>query len=229
MTALITGCSTGIGRATALRLHRAGMTVYATARKLDSVADLEDVGLRTLRLDVTDHSSMVQAVARVEAECGAVDVLVNNAGYGLSGTFEETSSEAIREQFETNVFGPVQLTRLVLPGMRRKGAGSIVNLSSIFGKYAVPGGGYYHATKHSIEALSDALRVEVSSFGIRVMVVQPGPVLTEFGVPYVAGMDTTVSGWLPGPKHAGDAPVAARPDVRQIRGAQAVSGAGADR
>lgn len=187
-TVLITGCSTGIGRATALRLHQRGMTVYATARNIDSLKELADAGLRTLQVDVTVESSMSQAVARIEAESGSVDVLVNNAGYGLSGTVEETCAEDVREQFETNVFGPTRLIQFVLPGMRRQGSGTIVNLSSIFGRYAVPGGGYYHASKHAIEALSDALRLEVENFGIRVVLVEPGPVLTEFGVSYVKSL-----------------------------------------
>jgi NAD(P)-dependent dehydrogenase (short-subunit alcohol dehydrogenase family) len=162
------------------------MTVYASARRLDTLVELAKAGLRTVALDVTVESSMRHAVARIEAECGAVDVLVNNAGYGLSGTVEETSAEAVHDQFETNVFGPIRLTQLILPGMRRQGSGTIVNLSSIFGRYSVPGGGCYHATKHAIEALSDALRLEVDCFGIRVMLIEPGPVLTEFGGLYVA-------------------------------------------
>ncbi|MFE4263642.1 oxidoreductase [Streptomyces sp. NPDC056883] len=180
-TALITGCSSGIGRATALRLHAAGHTVYATARKPETLADLADLGMRVLALDVTDPESARSAVERIESEHGAVDVLVNNAGYGLSGTFEETGLDQVREQFETNVFGLVRLTQLALPGMRARGRGTVVNVSSIFGKYAVPGGGYYHASKHAIEALSDALRLEVAGFGIRVVVVEPGPVRTPWG------------------------------------------------
>lgn len=185
-TALVTGCSSGIGRATALALHEARFTVYAGARCLETLDELAAVGIRTVALDVTDEASIQLAVQRVEADCSAVDVLVNNAGYGLSGMVEETSMEAIRKQFETNVFGPARLTQLVLPGMRRQASGTIVNLSSIFGRYAVPGGGYYHATKHAIEALSDALRLEVAPFGINVIVVQPGPVLTRFGDQYVS-------------------------------------------
>lgn len=180
-TALVTGCSSGIGRATALRLHAAGYTVFATARKPETLSDLAALGMRTLALDVTDPASAEAAVELIEAEHGAVDVLVNNAGYGLSGTFEETGLDQVREQFETNVFGLVGLTQRVLPGMRARGAGTVVNVSSIFGKYAVPGGGFYHASKHAVEALSDALRLEVAGFGIRVVLVQPGPVHTPWG------------------------------------------------
>ncbi|MFG2754212.1 oxidoreductase [Streptomyces xanthophaeus] len=180
-TALVTGCSSGIGRATALRLHAAGYTVYATARKPETLTALTALGMHALALDVTDPASARAAVERIESEHGAVDVLVNNAGYGLSGTFEETGLDQVREQFETNVFGLVGLTQLVLPGMRGRGRGTVVNVSSIFGKYAVPGGGYYHASKHAVEALSDALRLEVADFGIRVVVVEPGPVRTPWG------------------------------------------------
>ncbi|MEU3659979.1 SDR family NAD(P)-dependent oxidoreductase [Streptomyces sp. NPDC032940] len=179
--ALVTGCSSGIGRATALRLHAAGHRVYATARKPQTLDELAVRGLHTLALDVTDPDSAKAAAETVEAEHGAVDVLVNNAGYGLSGTFEETSLEQVREQFETNVFGLVRLTQLVLPGMRARGTGTVVNVSSIFGRYAAPGGGYYHASKHAVEALSDALRLEVAAFGIRVVLVEPGPVRTPWG------------------------------------------------
>ncbi|MEV7416155.1 SDR family NAD(P)-dependent oxidoreductase [Streptomyces sp. NPDC089919] len=180
-TALVTGCSSGIGRATALRLHAAGYTVFATARKPETLAELAALGLRTLALDVTDPESVDAAVTAVEEGHGSVDVLVNNAGYGLSGTFEETALDRVREQFETNVFGLVALTQRVLPGMREAGRGTVVNVSSIFGKYAVPGGGFYHASKHAVEALSDALRLEVAGFGIRVVLVEPGPVHTPWG------------------------------------------------
>ncbi|MGW1076952.1 SDR family NAD(P)-dependent oxidoreductase [Streptomyces sp. NPDC002537] len=180
-TALVTGCSSGIGRAAAIRLHDAGLRVFATARKPETLDALAARGMRTLALDVTDPESARAAVGTVTAEHGAVDVLVNNAGYGLSGTFEETELDKVREQFETNVFGLVGLTQLVLPGMRERGRGTVVNVSSIFGRYAAPGGGYYHASKHAVEALSDALRLEVAGFGIRVSLVEPGPVRTPWG------------------------------------------------
>jgi NAD(P)-dependent dehydrogenase (short-subunit alcohol dehydrogenase family) len=178
---LITGCSTGIGRATAERLARGGWTVYATARRLDAVRDLEAVGCKTLALDVTDEASMQAAVRAVEEAAGAVGVLVNNAGYSQSGALESLSMEQIRRQFETNVFGLLRLTQLVLPAMRARGWGKIVNLSSMGGKLTFPGGGVYHATKHAVEALSDALRFEVAGFGIDVVVVEPGLIRTSFG------------------------------------------------
>ncbi|MEU6055951.1 SDR family NAD(P)-dependent oxidoreductase [Streptomyces xanthochromogenes] len=184
-TALITGCSSGIGRASALRLHDAGLRVWATARNPAALDDLAARGMTVRALDVTDPDAARAVVTELEAAHGAVDVLVNNAGYGLSGTFEETQLERVRDQFETNVFAPVRLTQLVLPGMRARGSGTVVNVSSIFGRYAAPGGGYYHASKHALEALSDALRLEVARFGIRVALVEPGPVRTAWGATFV--------------------------------------------
>jgi short-subunit dehydrogenase len=178
---LITGCSTGIGRATAELLARSGWTVYATARRLDTIQDLETKGCRVLALDVCDEGSMRAAVDAVERAEGAIGVLVNNAGYGQEGAFEATPMAEIRRQFETNVFGLIRLTQMVLPGMRRQGWGKIVNLSSMGGKLTFPGGAFYHATKHAVEALSDALRFEVAGFGIDVIVVEPGPIRTQFG------------------------------------------------
>jgi NAD(P)-dependent dehydrogenase (short-subunit alcohol dehydrogenase family) len=178
---LITGCSTGIGRATAAWLAKAGWPVYATARRLDSVVDLQSGGCTTLALDVCDEASMQAAVQTVGREHGAVGVLINNAGYGQEGVVEEVPMEVVRKQFETNVFGLVRLTQLVLPGMRRQGWGKIVNLSSMGGKLTFPGGGFYHATKHALEAISDALRFEVKPFGIDVIVIEPGPIKTQFG------------------------------------------------
>lgn len=178
---LITGCSTGIGRATAQRLARAGFKVYATARRPESIADLRQQGCEVLALDVTSDESMRAAVAAVEAKEGAVGALINNAGYSQSGAFETVAMEAARAQFETNVFGLARLTQLVLPGMRRRGAGRIVNVSSMGGKLTFPGGGWYHATKHAVEALSDAIRMEVRPFGVDVIVVEPGPIASEFG------------------------------------------------
>jgi len=184
---LITGCSTGIGRATAERLAASGWKVYATARKPESIAELAAKGCKTLALDVCDEVSMRAAVAEVEAVEGAVGVLINNAGYGLEGAFEELPMEAVRRQFETNVFGLISMTRLVLPAMRQQRWGRVINLSSMGGKLTLPGGSYYHATKHAVEALSDALRFEVKGFGIDVVVIEPGPIKSQFG-------DTAING-----------------------------------
>jgi NAD(P)-dependent dehydrogenase (short-subunit alcohol dehydrogenase family) len=177
---LITGCSTGIGRATAERLARGGMTVYATARRIESIRDLEQHGCRTLALDVTDEDSMRAAVSAVEEAEGAVWGLVNNAGYSLSGAIESLDLDAVRRQFETNVFGLLRMCQLVLPGMRRERSGRIVNISSIGGRMTFPGGGAYHGTKHAVEALSDALRFEAKGYGIDVIVIRPGLIKTEF-------------------------------------------------
>src|SRR3954452_17606510 len=178
---LSTGCSTGICRATAQHLADRGHTVYATARKLDAIRDLEAHGCRVLELDVTDDDSMAAAVQKVEADEGAVGVLVNNAGYSQSGAVESIPMDAVRRQFETNVSGLVRMCQLVLPAMRAQRWGRIVNISSMGGRLVFPGGGYYHATKYAVEALSDALRFEVKGFGIDVVLIEPGLIRTEFG------------------------------------------------
>lgn len=191
---LVTGCSSGIGAATALRLVRAGHQVYATARRPEVLAELAAAGCHILALDVTDEASMRAAVAAVEEAHGAVDVLVNNAGYSQSGAVEEIAPERLRAQFETNVFGLVRLVQLVLPGMRRQGFGKIVNLSSMGGKLTFPGGGAYHATKHAVEALSDALRFEVRGFGVDVVVIEPGLIRTGFSTAAVRSMGEAPAG-----------------------------------
>jgi short-subunit dehydrogenase len=177
---LITGCSSGIGRAAATSLHDAGRTVYATARRPDTLEELAQRGIRTLALDVTDEASMSDAVAAVEAAAGPVGVLVNNAGYGLYGPVEQLPMDEIRRQFETNFFGLVRLTQLVLPGMRGRGQGRILNVSSMGGRITLPGGAFYHASKYAVEAVSNALRMEVAQFGIDVVLIEPGPVKTPW-------------------------------------------------
>jgi NAD(P)-dependent dehydrogenase (short-subunit alcohol dehydrogenase family) len=177
---LITGCSTGIGRATAERLARGGMTVYASARRPESIEDLKRAGCRTLALDVNDEHSMRAAVEEVERAEGAVGALVNNAGYSQNGAVETVALDDVRRQFETNVFGLLRMSQLVLPGMRRQGHGRIVNVSSMGGKLTFPGGGIYHATKHAVEAISDAMRFEVQGFGVDVTVIEPGLIRTSF-------------------------------------------------
>lgn len=180
--ALITGCSSGIGRASAAALARAGdHVVYASARRLDSIRDLEADGCRLLQLDVVDEASAVAAVAEVEHRHGAVDVLVNNAGYGEYGTIEEVPLDRVRAQFETNVFGLARLCQLVLPAMRAAGRGRVINISSMGGRFTFPAGGYYHASKYAVEAISDALRYEVRPFGVAVSIVEPGLITTGFG------------------------------------------------
>ncbi|MFH0243747.1 oxidoreductase [Streptomyces sp. HK10] len=178
---LITGASSGIGRAAALRLaRRPELTVYATARRTGSVADLTGAGARVLALDVTDEESMAAAVTAVEAEHGSVGILVNNAGYGEYGTVEEADLDRVRRQFETNVFGLARMTQLALPGMRAAGRGRIVNIGSMGGRLVFPAGGYYHASKYAVEALTDALRFEAAPFGVGVSLVEPGLIRTGF-------------------------------------------------
>ena len=186
---LITGCSSGIGHATANHLATRGWTVYASARRADSIADLAESGCKTLALDVTDEDSMRAAVATVEDAEGAVGALVNNAGYSQSGAIETLPPELLLAQFETNVFGLVRMCQLVLPEMRRQGWGRIVNVSSMGGKLTFPGGGAYHGTKHAVEALSDALRFEVRGFGIDVVVIEPGLIKTRFGETAAGSID----------------------------------------
>jgi NAD(P)-dependent dehydrogenase (short-subunit alcohol dehydrogenase family) len=178
---LITGCSSGIGHSTAERLAQNGWTVYATARDKEKISDLADKGCKTLSIDVEDEESMKAAVAEVEQAEGAIGVLVNNAGYSQSGAVESVPMEKVRKQFETNVFGLVRMTQLVLPGMRKQGWGRIVNISSMGGKLVFPGGGFYHASKYAVEAISDALRYEVKGFGVDVVLIEPGLIVTNFG------------------------------------------------
>jgi NAD(P)-dependent dehydrogenase (short-subunit alcohol dehydrogenase family) len=185
---LITGCSTGIGRATAERLADDGWNVHATARRLEAIEELGKRGCKTGELDVTDEHSMENAVAEVEKD-GPIGALINNAGYSQSGAIESIPMDSVRRQFETNVFGLMRMCQLVLPSMRGAGSGKIVNLSSMGGKLTFPGGGVYHATKHAVEALSDALRFEVKEFGIDVVVIEPGLIVTEFGETAAGSLD----------------------------------------
>jgi NAD(P)-dependent dehydrogenase (short-subunit alcohol dehydrogenase family) len=185
---LVTGCSSGIGSAIAERLHHRGYPVYATARDATRLERLASLGITTLALDVTDEDSMRSAVDRVADQHGAVGVLINNAGYGVAGVIEDVPVSMIHDQFATNVFGPTRLTQLVLPAMRAQAWGRIINMSSILGRAAPPGGGVYDASKHAIEAITDALRLEVAGFGIRAVLIEPGPVRTGFAATTVAMM-----------------------------------------
>jgi len=223
---LITGCSSGIGRATAEHLARKGWTVYATAREVETIAPLAELGCRLLPLDVTDEGSMRDTVERVEHAEGAVGILVNNAGYSQSGAVEEVSMEKIRRQFETNVFGLVRMCQLVLPGMRGQGYGRIVNLSSMGGRLTFPGGGFYHASKYAVEALSDALRFEVSGFGIGVVVIEPGLIRTGFAETAVGSMDVGAASSNDGPYAGFEAGVARATRENYERGPLARLGGG---
>ncbi len=179
-TAIITGISSGMGHAAALLFHEKGFEVYGGARRVDRMEDLKEAGIHAQELDMTDKISMRALVDHVVKEEGRIDVLVNNAGYGEYGPLEEIPVENAKKQFEVNLFGADILTQLVLPTMRRQGAGRIVNISSIGGDVYTPLGGWYHATKAGVDMWSDVLDLEVKQFGVRSVVVQPGGTDTEW-------------------------------------------------
>jgi NAD(P)-dependent dehydrogenase (short-subunit alcohol dehydrogenase family) len=178
-TVLITGCSSGIGRATAEAFLDADWVVYATSRDTDDIADLAEMGCETASLDVTVDADVDRVVARIDEAAGGVDCLVNNAGYGQYGPIEDVSTERLGRQFDVNVYGPHRLIRAVLPGMRERAAGTIVNVSSFYGRVAPPGCGAYASSKFALEATSDALRAELDGVGIDVVVVEPGIIDTD--------------------------------------------------
>ena len=178
--ALVTGASSGMGKDIARALKADGLVVYGAARRVAQMADLEAEGIVALKMDITDEADVQAVVDRIAADHGGVDVLVNNAGFGLYGPVEEVSLDDARYQFEVNLFGLARLTQLVLAHMRARGAGRIVNISSMGGKIYTPLGAWYHATKHALEAWSDCLRFEVAPFGIDVVVVEPGAIETEW-------------------------------------------------
>jgi NAD(P)-dependent dehydrogenase (short-subunit alcohol dehydrogenase family) len=179
--ALVTGASSGIGAETALLLRKAGFTVYAAARRAERMQPLVSQGISVLSMDITDEASITAGVERIIAATGRVDVLVNNAGYGSYGSVEDVPLAEARRQFDVNVFGLARLIQLVLPGMRAQRGGRIINVSSIGGKFYEPLGGWYHATKFAVEGLSDSLRLELKPFGIDVVLIEPGPIRTEWG------------------------------------------------
>lgn len=176
---LITGASSGMGKYTAIYLAENGYTVYAAARR--PMEDLKLKGIHTLSMDVTDQDSVKAGVKQLIGEQGRVDVLVNNAGFGSYGAIEDMSIADARYQMEVNVFGVAAVTQAVLPHMRSQKSGTIINISSIGGKVAMPFGAWYHASKFALEALSDSLRGEVKPFGIKVVVIEPGGVKSEWG------------------------------------------------
>ena len=193
-TALVTGASSGIGQDTARRLQALGCTVYGAARRTDRLRALAADGIRPLPMDVTDDASMSAGVNRILEETGRIDVLVNNAGYGSFGAVEDVPMDEARRQFEVNVFGLARLTQLVAPHMRAQGSGTIINISSIGGRLTTPLGGWYHATKYAVEALSDALRMELRPFGIDVVVVEPGGIRTEWASIAADHLEATAEG-----------------------------------
>jgi NAD(P)-dependent dehydrogenase (short-subunit alcohol dehydrogenase family) len=178
--ALVTGGSSGIGAETAKRLRQADFEVYAVARRVEKMSHLEKDGIHVFGMDVTDDQSMVTGVQRIIDEQGRIDVLVNNAGYGSYGAVEDVPIEEARRQFEVNVFGLARLTQLVTPHMRAQQSGRIINISSVGGKFYEPLGAWYHATKFAVEGFSDSLRVELAPFGVDVVLIEPGPIRTEW-------------------------------------------------
>ena len=181
-TVLVTGASAGIGKATAIYLAQNGYNVYGAARRTDKMQGLTTHGIKTIALDVTKEDSVVACVEQIFKEAGSIDILVNNAGFGLEGAIEDLPMEDARYQFEVNVFGAMRLAQLVLPKMRENKYGKIINISSVGGKIAFPLGGWYHASKFALEALSDSMRNEVREFGVDIIVVEPGATKSEWGI-----------------------------------------------
>lgn len=179
-TVLVTGASAGIGKATAIYLAQNDYKVYGAARRTEKMQDLKNYGIKPIALDVTKDESITACIEQIFQEAGSIDILINNAGFGSSGAVEDVPIADARYQLEVNVFGAMRLTQLVLPKMREKKYGKIINISSIGGKIAFPLAGWYHASKFAIEGLSDALRMEVKSFGIDVIVIEPGGIKSEW-------------------------------------------------
>ncbi len=192
--ALVTGASSGIGLEAARLLHEEGFMVYAVARRVEPMQELAVLGVRVFGMDLSDDGSVTAGVERIIAETGRIDLLVNNAGYGSYGSVEDVPMDEARRQFEVNVFGLARLVQLTVPYMRARGTGRIINISSIGGKIYEPLGGWYHATKFAVEGLSDSLRIELRPFGIAVVLIEPGPILSEWNAIARANMATTSAG-----------------------------------
>ena len=192
--ALVTGASSGIGAATAIKLKSLGYTVYAAARRTDRMAGLAETGIEVRGVDVTDDASMVALMDAIIAASGRIDILVNNAGYGSYGALEDVPISEARRQVEVNLFGLARMTQLALPHMRTQHTGYIVNVSSVGGKIWTPLGSWYHATKFAVEGLSDSLRLEAKEFGIKVVVIEPGSIATEWSKISADTLDAASSG-----------------------------------
>lgn len=184
---LITGASSGMGKVTAKRLILDGHTVYTVARRIDKMEDLREIGGHPIKMDVTIEADIQNVVNTIIRQEGRIDVLWNNAGYGLYGAVEDVPLDEARKQFEVNVFGIAAMTRQVVPHMRKAKAGTIINTSSMGGKMYFPMGAWYHASKHAVEGLSDCLRLELKQFNIKVVVLEPGFIATEFGTVLLEG------------------------------------------
>lgn len=177
---LITGASSGIGKESAKKLLAEGHVVYTAARRVDKMKDLEELGAVAIKMDITIDDDIKKTVSLVLETEGRIDVLVNNAGYAIYGAMEDTTIEDARRQFEVNLFGLARITQLVLPSMRKQKSGTIINMSSMGGKVYIPFGSWYHGTKHALEGWSDCLRTELKDFGIKVVIIEPGGIKTEF-------------------------------------------------
>lgn len=188
-TVLVTGASAGIGKATAILLAQNGYNVYGAARRMEKMQDLNSYGIKPVALDVTNDESAIACVEKIFKEAGNIDILVNNAGFGSYGAVEDVTIQDAKYQLEVNVFGAMRLTQLVLPKMRQNKYGKIINISSVGGKIALPLGGWYHASKFAIEALSDTIRMEVKPFGVDVVVIEPGGTNSEWGEIALESMD----------------------------------------
>ncbi|WP_101296280.1 SDR family oxidoreductase [Halegenticoccus soli] len=200
-TVLITGCSSGIGRATARAFLDEDWIVYATARNPADVETLGEEGCAIATLDVTDDGDVERVVSRMIDEEGKIDCLVNNAGYGQLGPIEDVPVDQVHRQFDVNVYGPHRLTRAVLPHMRERESGTIVNVSSVAGRVSFPFGGVYSGSKFALEAMTDALRAEVAEYGIDAVLIEPGPVETSFAERTAA--EVTDEGDVPGVERSG--------------------------
>lgn len=179
--ALVTGASSGMGKDFAKALINEGMIVYTVARRLEKMNDLKDLGAIPIKMDITNINDIKNVVSQIKHDQGHVDVLINNAGFGMYGSVEETSIDEAKYQFEVNIFGLASLTQKIIPMMRMQKSGKIINISSMGGKIYTPLGAWYHATKHALEGWSDCLRIELSSFNIDVVIIEPGAIETEFG------------------------------------------------
>lgn len=177
---LVTGASSGIGKSIAKQLLKEGYIVFAAARRVDQMRDLEEIGAHIISMDITKEEEISKALIQINKKCDGIDILINNAGYAIYGAVEDTSIEDARRQFEVNIFGLASLTQKVLPYMRSQKAGTIINMSSIGGKVYTPLGAWYHATKHALEGWSDCLRIELKPFNINVVIIEPGGIKTEF-------------------------------------------------
>lgn len=178
--ALVTGASSGIGKETAKLLVKNGFVVYGASRRLEKMSELKDIGVQLLEMDIADDASISKGVEEILRNENRLDILINNAGYGSYGALEDVPLSEAKYQFEVNIFGLARLTQLVLPTMRSQRSGTIINISSIGGSFGEPHGAWYHATKYALEGLSDSLRMELKQFGIEVVIIKPGAILTEW-------------------------------------------------